>query len=446
MRLGRLVGVVGAMALLAAPCAAGPSVPGVTYGAGTCREPVCACTKDQLDAGMVDTPLGCKQPCTQEELDKLRGLIGRLKALREVAEGLAKEMGRAEVGYMKEIDEIGGVDGPLMKTSVSLANLAGDMAGVGEFKIPRLDGYGLSASALDRVASATSLAATGGGLVLDPGVFSGGQAMQEAFDNCVGNLNCYTAVWQNQYQEYLEAVDRAYWPNPNVPRSPAIPPPADYMRNVEKAMGDLKAGQSSLLKKAQLVSVGVDLVDFGMNGWELGAALREMLEARKELKELKKQEGRTDALMEKVLADIAALRQKCGIEGSPDAAGGGPARLASGPDAPRALGPRAAAGGGAMVGTRADPISDAEAARLEAALATLDRLDALINPVLERIWSRVFPPASPFLCPCWQKMDPAFLRALLKVAHPEFAALKADLERVILTLREPVIALHLALR
>ncbi len=99
-----------------------------------------------------------------------------------------------------------------------------------------------------------------------------------------------------------------------------------------------------------------------------------------------------------------------------------------------------------MVGTRADPISDAEAARLEAALATLDRLDALINPVLERIWSRVFPPASPFLCPCWQKMDPAFLRALLKVAHPEFAALKADLERVILTLREPVIALHLALR
>lgn len=432
MRLGRVAGVAGAMALWAAPFAAGAAVPGVTYGVGTCREPVCPCTKADLDAGMVDTPQGCKKPCTQEELDRLRGLIGRLKALREVAEGLAKELGRAEVGYMKEIDEIGGVDGPLMKTSVSLANLAGDMAGVGEFKVPRLDGYGLSASTLERVASATSLAATGGGLVLDPGVFSAGQAMQEAFDNCVGNLNCYTAVWQNQYQEYLEAVDRAYWPNPNVPRSPAIPPPADYMRNVEKAMGDLKAGQSSLLKKAQLLSVGVDLVDFGMNGWELGAALREMLEARKELKELKKQEARTDALMEKVLADIAALREKCGIEGSPDAR--------------RALGSRAAAEGGAMVGTRADPISDAEAARLEAALATLDRLDALIDPVLERIWSRVFPPASPFLCPCWQKMDPAFLRALLKVAHPEFAALEADLERVILTVREPVIALHLALR
>lgn len=443
-RLG-VVWAAAAMGLAVTPWAAAAVGWSPAQGAGVCREVYCRCTQEQIDSGMVDTATGCRRPCSQEELDKLRGLVGRLKALREVAESLAKEVGAAEVGYMKEIDEIGGLDGPLMKTSVSLANLAGDMAGVGQFKIPRLDRYGLSPSAVERVASATSLAATGGGLVLDPGIFSAGQAMQEAFDNCVGNFDCYTSVWQNRYHEYLEAVDRAYWPDPSVPRSPAIPPPAGYVERAGAELRKLQGEQASLLKKAQLLSVGVDLVDFAMNGRDLGAALRETLEARKEFKELEKQVEKTDRLMDQVLAEIAALREKCGIEGSPDAAGGPGGRLTSQPGAARALGSRTVPSGASRAAARPDPISDAEARRLEAALVTLDRLEALMQPILERIWSRVLPPASPFLCPCWREMQPAFLRALLRSAHPEFAALKADLERFVLTVREPVVALHMAL-
>jgi len=370
------------------------------FGIGQCREVVC--------------------PCSKEDQDKIDGLIGRLHALKEVADLTRTEYNEAVKKRNKARDNIWGADGSLKSFSESLLMVAANTpGGTGKGKVVReaLAWAGTGKDILTSPGEGSTWAGTGAQVIGSDAVMDQ-RAVKKVFYAAEKATDFYRktgspGISAKVFYEYA--------------RGPG------YMRFTKSPnMGPIK-------KFGNFVSVGMAVGDFYQDTESLAKDLPAYFEARQEAKQLQAQLDRIDEQIEEVLKQLEELRKRCPLETPPTDApkkssgtrSGLPLLVSESRDYSHPLAP----GAPRYSSSRLSPSASndvQEDARLEAALNKIIQLQRHLDRVHARLWDKIIAlHLSPFIVGAWREMPLAVLWEMAHDAVPDLNALPDELEQAV---------------
>jgi hypothetical protein len=358
--------------------------PGHIPPTGTCRDDPC--------------------PCSEADKEKIKGLIGRLRALKEVADLTRKEyneavkkrdMGRDAIWSESEAGSLMNFSTALLLVAANTPAQAGN-----KWKVVREVG---------------AWAGTAGDIVNSPDEFStwvgtGSQA-----------IGSDIVMDQRAVQKVFYAGEKAA-DMFRVTRDPKISSKVfyEYARGSGHMWFTKPVSVEPVKNLGTLVSVLMALDEFKNATNALANDLSAYFEARREAKQLQAQLDRIDEQIEEILKELEELRKRCPAETpSPDkfkkSSGSGPLLLVS-----------------VVRLSASSPADDQEDARLEAALNTMMRLQAHLDRIHPNVWENlVNTHLSPFIVGAWKDMPPPVVWEVMHDGVPALKALPDELDETV---------------
>src|SRR5687768_3183864 len=361
--------------------------PGHIPPSGTCREPTC--------------------PCTDEEKEKIKGLIGRLRALKEVADITRKEYNEA----VKKRD--------MGRDAIWSESEAGSLMGFSESLL--LVAANTPAHAANKwkvVREAGAWAGTAGDILNSPGDYStwAGTGSQTIGSDIVMDQRAVKKVFYAGEQ----AADTF-----RVTKDARISSKVfyEYARGSGRMWFTKPVTVEPVKKFGTFVSVVMALDEFYKATDTLANDLSAYFEARGEAKQLQAQLDRIDEQIEEILKQLEELRKRC------------PAETPSADNLKKTS--RVRSGSLLLVSEVRLSLSSQDDsqqdAQLEAALNKIMRLQGHLDRIHPNLWDKIVNiHLSPFIVGAWKDMPPSVLWEVVHDAVPDLKALPDELEDTVM--------------